>query len=227
MMANKSEVFYKFKVFKALVENQRGHKIKCLKTDNGGEFCSLEFDNYCADNGIRRVNVVPYTPQENGAAERLNRTIMEKAWCMLSNAGLGKEFWAEACNTAVYLINRSPSSRLNFEIPEEEWQGRRISYSHLKVFGCQAFAHVPKEKRSKLDPKSEPCIFVGYGEDQFGFRLWSLTDKKIIRSRDVIFNEKIFPHSKDETPIKEYIPLFDMMNNDTNSQHGEIRHNHP
>lgn len=165
LMANKSEVFSKFKVFKALFENQRSHKIKCLKIDNGGEFCSLEFDNFCADNGIRRVKVVPYTPQENGAVERLNRTIMEKVQCMLSNAGLEKEFWAEACNTIVYLINRSPSSRLNFRIPEEEWQGRRISYSHLKVFGCQAFAHVPKEKRSKLDPKSEPCIFIGYGED--------------------------------------------------------------
>lgn len=105
MMANKSEVFSKFKVFKALVENKRGHKIKCLKTDNGGEFCLLEFDNYCADNGIRRVKVVPYNPQENRAAERLNRTILEKARCMLSNAGLGKEFWAEACNTTVYLIN--------------------------------------------------------------------------------------------------------------------------
>ena len=66
---------------------------------------------------------------------------------------------------------------------------------------------MPKEKRSKLDPKFEPRIFIGYGEDQFGFRLWSLTDKKIIRSRDVIFNEKVFPHSKDETPNREFIPL--------------------
>lgn len=103
---------------------------------------------------------------------------------------------------------------------EEEWQGRRISYSHLKVFGCQGFALVPKEKRSKLDPKSEPCIFIGYGEDQFGFKLWSLIEKKIIRSRDVVFNEKVFPHSKDETPNRDFIPLFDMMSNGTHSKHG-------
>lgn len=218
LMANKSEGFSKFKVFKALVENQRDHKIKCLKSDNGGEFCSLEFNNFCADNSICRVKVVPYTPQENGAAERLNRTIMEKARCMLSNAVLEKEFWVEACNTAVYLINRSPS-RLNFGISEEEWQGRRISYSHLKVFGCQAFAHVPQEKRSKLDPKSEPCIFVGYGEDQFGFRLWSLTDKKTIRSRDVVFNEKTFPalHSK-EMSEKEFVPISAQRNVGVNPQ---------
>ncbi len=160
MMANKFEVFSKFKVFKALVENQRGHKIKCLKIDNGGEFCSLEFGNYCVENGICRVKFVPLTPQENRPVERLSRKIIEEAWCMPSIVGLGKEFWFEACNTTVYLINWSPSSRLNIRFLEEEWQGRRLSYSHLRVFGCQAFVHVPKEKRSKLDPKSEPCIFV-------------------------------------------------------------------
>lgn len=79
MLAKKSEVFSKFKSFKALVENQIGHKIKCLKTDNGGEFFSSEFDSFCADNGIRRIKVVPFTPQENGATERLNRMILEKA----------------------------------------------------------------------------------------------------------------------------------------------------
>lgn len=154
MMSRKSKVFSKFKIFKALVENQSGHKIKCLKSDNGGEFCSLEFDNFCADHGIQRVKVVPFTPRENRAVERLNRTILEKVRCMQSNASLGKEFWAKPCNTTVYLINQSPSSRLDFGILEEEWLGRRISYSHLRVYGCQEFVHVPKEKRSKMDSKS-------------------------------------------------------------------------
>ena len=88
---------------------------------------------------------------------------------MQSNASLGKEFCAEACNTTVYLINQSPSSHLDFGIPEEEWLGRRISYSHLQVYRCQAFVHVPKEKMNKLDSKSQECIFLGYGEDQYGF----------------------------------------------------------
>ena len=94
-----AEAFSKFKVFKAMVENQIGRKIKCLLTDNGGEFCSTEFDIFCADNGIRRIKIVPYTPQKNGVAERLNWTIL------LSNACFGKEFWVEACYTAIYLIN--------------------------------------------------------------------------------------------------------------------------
>lgn len=79
MLSKKSEVFSKFKIFKALAENKIGHKIKCLQTNNGGEFCSHEFDNFCTDNGIRLIKVVPFTPQENGAAERMNRTIIEKA----------------------------------------------------------------------------------------------------------------------------------------------------
>ena len=133
--------------------------------DNGGEFFSLEFHNFCANHGIRWVKFVSFTPQENGATKRLNWTILEKVHCILSNASLGKEFWVEAYNTSIYLINRSPSSHLDFGIMEEEWLGRRISYSHLRVFGCQAFVYIPKEKRRKLDSKSQQCIFMGYGED--------------------------------------------------------------
>lgn len=192
ILHKKSDVFSKFKIFKALVENQSGHKIKCLQTDNGREFFSLEFDSFCVDNGICS-KIVPFTPQENGAAKRMNRTILEKSHCMLSNVGLGKEFLAEACNTAIYLINQSPSSRLDFGIPKEECLRNKISYSHIQVFGCEAYVHVPKEKRQKLDPKSQKGIFVGYGEDQFGFQIWDLVRKKIIKSRDVIFNEKVFP----------------------------------
>lgn len=81
---------------------------------------------------------------------------------MLSNTNLGKEFWVEACNTIVYLINQSPSSRLDFGIPEEEFLGKRISYSHIWVFGCEAYVHVPKEKRMKLDSRSQKGISMGY-----------------------------------------------------------------
>lgn len=185
--------------------------------DNGGEFCSLDFDNYCVDNDIQRVKVVPHTPQQNGVEKRLNRTILEKVWCMLSNESFRKEFWIEVHNTIVYLNNWSLSSSLKFGIQKEEWKGRIVLYSHLWVFRYQAYIHVPKEKRSKMDPKSHTYIFFGYGEDQFLFSLWSLIDKKIIWSRHVVFNEKVLPLSKDESAIKEYIPLFDMIDNSSNS----------
>ena len=78
---------------------------------------------------------------------------------------------------------------MEFDIPEKVWTGKDVVYNHLKVFGCKAFAQVPKEQRSKLDDKAFPCILVGYGNEEFGYRLWDPVKKKIFRSRDVIFYE--------------------------------------
>ncbi|KAM1814362.1 hypothetical protein ACFX11_028034 [Malus domestica] len=119
----------------------------------------------------------------------MNRTIMEKVRCMLRTAKLSKQFWGEAVRTACYLINRSPSVPLGLDVSERVWTGNDVSYSHLKVFGCKAFVHVPKEQRSKLDYKATPCIFLGYGGEDFGYRLWDPYQKKFIRSRDVVFYE--------------------------------------
>ena len=112
-----------FKKFKALVENQTGRKIKKLRTDNGLEFVESEFEEFCAINGIARHKTLVGKPQQNGVAERINRTLLEKARCMLSNAGLWdrKAFWAEAISTACYLVNRSPHTSIDFQIPEEVW----------------------------------------------------------------------------------------------------------
>ena len=145
--------------------------MKCLRSDNGGEYTSKEFRNYCSAHGIRHEKTVPGTPQHNGVAERMNRTIVEKVRCMLKMEKLPKVFWGEAIRTACYLINRSPSVPLEFDIPEKVWTGKDVVYNHLKVFGCKAFAHVPKEQRSKLDDKAFPCILVGYGNEEFGYRL--------------------------------------------------------
>ena len=119
----------------------------------------------------------------------MNRTIVENVKCMLRITNLPKSFWCDAIQTACYLINRSPSIPLEFDIPERVWTGKYVSYSHLKVFRCKAFAHVPKEQRLKLDSKATLCIFVGYGDVEFGYKLWDLEKKKMIRSRDVVFYE--------------------------------------
>ena len=109
----KSDVFNTFKKWKALVENEIGKKLKCLRKDNGGEYCSNEFDNYYSYHGIRIQKEVPGTPQENGVLVRMNRTIMECARCMRLHAGFPLKFWAYAIDTIVYLINRGPSSSLD------------------------------------------------------------------------------------------------------------------
>jgi transposase InsO family protein len=161
-MRKKAEVFEKFKEFKSLVENQIDKKTKVLRTDNGGELCGNEFDQLCKQCGIACINATPYTPQQNGIAKRMNRTLMDKARSMLSGVGIAQEFWAEAVDTAKYLVNMSPLSVLVETTPHEVWFGKKPSVSHLKLFGCDAFVHVPKEKRSKLDKKAVKCIFTGY-----------------------------------------------------------------
>ena len=122
---NKSDVFDTFKKWKALVEIETGKKLKCLRSDNGGEYCSIDFDRYCSEHGIHREKTVPRTPQENGVSERMNRTIMERARCMRLHAGLPLQCWADAVYTVVYLINRGPSSSLDGGIPKEAWTGKR------------------------------------------------------------------------------------------------------
>ena len=100
-----------------------------------------------------------------------------------------KSFWGEAVNTAVYLINRSLSIHLDFDISQRVWTGKDVSYSHLKVFRCKTFMHVSKEQRLKLDDKAIPCIFVGYGDEEFDYKFWDLEKQKIVRSRDVVFHK--------------------------------------
>lgn len=142
--------------------------------------------------GIRHERTVPGTPQHNGAAEKMNRTILKRMRCMIRVAQLPKPFWGEAVLTVVYLINRSPSVPLDFNLSERKWIGKDVSYFYLKVSGCKAFAHIPKEQRSKLDDKTICCIFLGYGGAKFGYRLWDPEKRKIIRSRDVVFLEDQF-----------------------------------
>jgi len=121
---------------------------------------------------------------------------------MLSNANLQKELWTEAVSTACYLINRSPSTAIGCKIPQEVWKGYPCDYSKLKVFGCDAYALVPKHQRSKLDPKSKRYIFVGYGDGTKGYRLWDPTTHKIIINRDVKFNESSLDNPDVDNKLK-------------------------
>ena len=117
----------------------------------------------------------------------MNRTLLEKVRCMLSNAGLGKQFWAEAVMYASHLINRLPSAALNGKTPLEVWSGKPINdYDTLHVFGSTAYYHV---KESKLDPRAKKALFMEVTSGVKGYRLWCISLKKIISSRDVTFDE--------------------------------------
>jgi hypothetical protein len=121
----------------------------------------------------------------------MNRTIMERARSMRLHVGFPLQFLVDVVDNVVYLINRGPSRSLDGRIPEAEWTGKKVNYSFLKTFSCEACVHIDKENRTKLESKSKKCTFIGYGVNDFGYRLWDYENNKIIRSRDVIFNEKV------------------------------------
>jgi hypothetical protein len=109
---------------------------------------------------------------------------------MFSHSKLSKGFWSEALNMALHLINRSPSHVLDGDISIRVWKGKDIFYDHLRVFGCRIFVHMHKDERSKLDSKTKECIFLGYENGEFGYKLWDPIEKKLVRSRDVVFFEQ-------------------------------------
>jgi hypothetical protein len=133
----------------------------------------------------------------------MNRTLMEKSRCMFSGGGIGQEFWEEAVGTACYLVNRPPSSALGDKTPQEVWTGKEPSLTHIKVFGCDACVHVPKENRSKLDKKAEKCIFIGYKYGLKGYKIWNPETKKVVYSRDVVFREMKDVVKQEVLPSKE------------------------
>ena len=117
--------------------------------------------------------------------------IMHCARCMRLHAWFSLQFWGDVLDTIFYLINEGPSSALDDGIPQEAWIGKKVKYSFLRTFGCELFVHIDKYYRTKLEAKSKKCTFIGYGVDDFGYRLWDLRNCKIIRSRDVVFNENV------------------------------------
>jgi transposase InsO family protein len=187
----KSKVFDKFLAYKAFVEKQSGHQIQRLRTNNGGEYVNNNFTSYCTTQGIQMQQTVPYTPQQNGVAERNNHTLKEMANCMIQSKGLSLKYWAEAINFENYIVNRTPTKDIKNIILEEAWTKMKSDVSHFRVFGSIAWAHIPDEKRKELQPKSEKCIFFGYSEDVKGYRLLQTHCNKIINRRDVKFDENL------------------------------------
>lgn len=187
-LVEKSEALNLFKYFKTLVEKETGMYIKCLRTDRGGEFNSDEFKEFCRHSGIKRQLTTAYTPQQNGVAERKNRTVMNTV--MLSEKKIPKNFWPEAVNWTVYVLNRCPTLAVKNITPEEAWSGVKPSVEHFRVFGCVAHVHVPDARRTKLEDKSFACVLLGVSEKSKGYRLYDPNGRRIVISRDVIFEEE-------------------------------------
>jgi hypothetical protein len=171
---------------------ETGKPLKEFHSDGGGEFLATKLLNYFKESGTKVTKTVKATPQHNGTAERANRTIIEKALCMLYHAKLPVLFWEEAFMCAIYIHNRCITSGDTTRTPDEIWSGKKPHINHLRVFGCDVYIHTLKKERSKLDPKSKKGIFVGYDESKQGYRVFDIELQKVIVSRDIIFNENEF-----------------------------------
>ena len=191
----KDEALDSFKIYKEEVElHHHGTLIKNLRTDRGGEYYDPV---YFQSTGIIHQTTAPYTPQQNGVAERKNRTLKEMVNSLLSYSGLSEGFWGEAMLTACYLLNRI-SSKSNKITPYELWYNESPKLSFLRVWGCRAVVRLTEPKRRNLGERGIDCIFVGYAEHSIAYRFYVLESNdyvpvnSIIESRDAIFDETRF-----------------------------------
>ncbi|SGZ30180.1 BQ5605_C110g13210 [Microbotryum silenes-dioicae] len=182
-----------FKSWLAKVERSMSRKVLAVRSDNGGEFMSNEFSRFLEEQGITRQLSIPDTPQQNGVAERANRSITEGVRSMLHQSGLPHALWAEALATYVYVKNRLPHSANSGTTPHTRWYSSKPSAGHLRVFGCRAWKAATTEPRSKLDPRGIPLVFVGYDLESKGYRLLDPNTRQVFKSRSVTFFEDNFP----------------------------------
>ncbi|SGY28692.1 BQ5605_C085g13002 [Microbotryum silenes-dioicae] len=192
-IGHKSEVFSVFKTWLAEVELETGATLKVLRTDNGGEYCSRAFTDFCKVRGTRRQYSIPRTPQQNGRAERVNCSIVEGILALLADAHLPKTFWEEAAAYFVYCKNLVQHSALDKATPNSVWQGGRTTASALHPFGCAAWLTVAPKLRSKLDPKAVRVLFTGYDLASKAFRFYDTTTKKVTLGRNATFLDTEFP----------------------------------
>ena len=192
-LKSKNDALASFTEFAMAANNfyrAKGHTIKFVRCDNGGEFIGDDWKPLLTRLGIQRQRTSPYTPHQNGIVERLNRTIGESTRTMLHAAGLPDRFWPLACQAAVYLNNRLPSKATGTTTPYQRWYGKRPHIGHLRTFGCLAYAltHAP----GKLDNRATRCTFVGYTTDSsLTYLLWDDQNNKLTRSGQVHFIESI------------------------------------
>jgi len=169
------------------LETQLGRKAKAVQCDGGKEYTGKKLDQWRSDKGIVVQTTTRYTPDQNGVAERYNRTLGDRVTAVLADSNLPRKWWGEAALTVTYVANRTPS-RSETATPYELFFDKKPEFGHLRAFGCRVWAHVPHQVRRKMGDKAKVGTFMGYGEDTKGYKV--LLNGRIVLSRDVRFNEQ-------------------------------------
>ena len=172
-LTKKSQAAETIMSFVRNIENQNDVKVKQIRTDNGTEFKNQDLECFCDEKGISQNFTSPYTPEQNGVAERRNRTLIEAARTMLNGSVLSKHFWTEAVKTACYTQNRSIIVKRHNKTPYEIFKGRIPDISYFHVFGCPVFIHNHKDHLGKFDAKADDGYFLGYSLVSKAFRVFN------------------------------------------------------
>jgi transposase InsO family protein len=178
LLAKKSEVSENVQDFVQNCMNKFGCKPKIIRSDKEGEYLSNELLSFFKKNGIKHQMTAPYSPQQNGVAERKNRSLIEMARCMLIDAGIPSQFWGEAVVTTNYLQNCLPTRAIE-KTPFEKCHGEKPDVKHLQIFGFRVFMHIPNERRRKLDHKALEITFIGYSDGSKAYRLLDTATNRV------------------------------------------------
>jgi hypothetical protein len=172
-----------------LVENEMDSKIKCLRSDNGGDFTSNKFMDYCSKHGIKRKFFIARTPQENGVVERKNGTIQEMAQTMLMDSKLIDIFWTHAVHTTIHIQNRVMLRNNTNKTPYELWKGRPKNVKHFRVFRSKCYIKREDGRMEKFDSRLEKGLRVDYSSTRKAYKCYSMRLNKVVESINVTIDE--------------------------------------
>lgn len=192
-MNDKTQTFLTLSNFFSYTSNQFNTSVKIIRADNGTEFVNHNCSKFFSFLGIIHQKTVSYSPQQNGKVERKHQHILQVARALMSQSQLPIFFWGHAILMETHIISILQTKVLNWKTPFEKVHNKFPSYSNLKIFGCLAFATNVIPHKSKFESRAIMCCFLGYNPCQKAYKLYDLTNKKIIMSRDVVFYENHFP----------------------------------
>ncbi|GJT46708.1 putative ribonuclease H-like domain-containing protein [Tanacetum coccineum] len=188
-LASKDETSGILQTFIRQIENQLSHRVKIIRSDNGTEFKNRDMLEFCGNKGIKQEYSNARTPQQNGVAERMNRTLIEAARTMLADSLLPTTFWAEAVSTACYIFNRVRVTKPQNKTPYELLFGHKPIISYIRPFGCHVTILDTLSVLGKFDGKSDEGFLVGYSLNSKAYRVYNLVTKRVEVNMHVNFLE--------------------------------------
>ncbi|KAJ3553828.1 hypothetical protein NM688_g3412 [Phlebia brevispora] len=205
-MKSRASALDRFRKYDCRLENQTGRRIKILRVDNAKEYTQGDFKTYLDSRGIILQTTAPYSPAQNGVAERLNRTLVEHTRAMILARSLPRKFWQDAIAYLCHVKNCCSTRALDGKTPYEVFWGRRPDVQNFQEFGIPCWVLVPENRQDKLAAKSEQYIFTGIADNAAGWRYYSPKTNQILTSRNVIFTrqkEAVTPFMADSAPTVE------------------------